>query len=238
MQDAGGRWHPVDLGPKQLLLLAGHALEHATCGLIRSGQHRVRAGSVDWRGNSGAVGSWALGARGPLTECRQLLRPGETMSASRRTANPSPASAAAAGTNRAGPASGAAAAAAAGGAGPAGAGAAPSAAGAAPGAGGNQQRPSKRARGESPPALVAKEPGQERIMITIMGWDGVRVTFRVRPNTVWGRVVDAYCARAAVDYVTIRFVFDGETCSREATVEQLGLEDGDIVDALVQETGD
>lgn len=45
VQDAVGQWHDIELGAKQLLLMAGHALEHATCGLIRAGRHRVSADS-------------------------------------------------------------------------------------------------------------------------------------------------------------------------------------------------
>ncbi|PRW33898.1 RING U-box superfamily isoform 4 [Chlorella sorokiniana] len=41
VQDAGGQWRDVELGPKQLLVMAGHALEYATCGLIRSSRHWV-----------------------------------------------------------------------------------------------------------------------------------------------------------------------------------------------------
>lgn len=43
VQSAAGLWHFVQPRSNQLLVLAGHALEYATCGLIHSSRHRVGA---------------------------------------------------------------------------------------------------------------------------------------------------------------------------------------------------
>lgn len=54
---ATGQWHSIELGPNQLLVMAGHALEYATCGLIRSSYHRV---SPRCRGRlKGTAPAWA-----------------------------------------------------------------------------------------------------------------------------------------------------------------------------------
>lgn len=85
---------------------------------------------------------------------------------------------------------------------------------------------------------MKEEPQGELLTIWVWSLDGAKVAFRVRGSTPWSQVANAWCARAAVDPVTVRFVFDTERCNPEATVAQLGLEDGDIVDAMIETTGD
>lgn len=41
VQDSGGRWQDVQLGPNEVAVLLGHTMEHATAGLLRASVHRV-----------------------------------------------------------------------------------------------------------------------------------------------------------------------------------------------------
>lgn len=175
----------------------------------------------------------------PITYQQLMAR----FDASHRTANPpaqpagaaaAAAAAAAAGAGGAAPGGRAAGAAARQGAAPV----AAAAAAAAESAAGEQQRPPKRARAQSPPVRVKEEPQDGLLTITVRSQDRVDVMCRVRPSTPWHQVANAWCARNGVDPVDVRFVFERDRCHPDDTIEQLGLEDGDVVYAMLVQFGD
>ncbi|KAG1681636.1 hypothetical protein FOA52_014145 [Chlamydomonas sp. UWO 241] len=92
----------------------------------------------------------------------------------------------------------------------------------------------------------------ETINVLVRDQTGGEVHFKVKPQTKFGKVMDAYCNKKAVDPASMRFMFDGSRIQKEhtpaqldmedgdvvdAVVEQLGMEDGDVVDAMVEQTG-
>lgn len=105
-------------------------------------------------------------------------------------------------------------------------------------AGGGQRHPAKRAHGEAPPVIVKEEPGEEAFNIVVMNQDSERLTFQVTRRMLWRRVADAYCAEAGVDFGQTRFVMDLERLEYDYTIEQLGIEEGDVVMAFQQQIGD
>lgn len=59
VRTAAGQGRGVELGSEQLLVLAGHALEYATCSLLRASQHQVRACAA-------AAAAWRMARTGRL----------------------------------------------------------------------------------------------------------------------------------------------------------------------------
>jgi len=49
--------------------------------------------------------------------------------------------------------------------------------------------------------------------------------------------MDAYCQRQAIDANSIRFLYDGQRIQAEHTPKELDMEDNDIIDAVLQQTG-
>lgn len=49
--------------------------------------------------------------------------------------------------------------------------------------------------------------------------------------------MDAYCSRQGLQSQAVRFLYDGERLKEDSTPDQLHMEDGDVVDAVAQQTG-
>ena len=49
--------------------------------------------------------------------------------------------------------------------------------------------------------------------------------------------MDAYCQREGLPADGVRFLYDGERVNRYQTPEELDMQDGDEIDALVEQTG-
>eukprot|EP00798_Chlamydomonas_sp_ICE-L_P027020 gene27020-2247_t len=87
-----------------------------------------------------------------------------------------------------------------------------------------------------------QKPKQEVISIIVRDQQGntafaSEVTFKVKPTTKFSKIIDAYCAKKAIDSSTIRFMFDGNRIQKDSTPQELEMEDSDIVDALVEQIG-
>lgn len=76
------------------------------------------------------------------------------------------------------------------------------------------------------------------ILIRLQNLSGEEVVFRVKPNTQFRKVADAYCARAGLDYDEVRFVYANRRCQSNATFEELGIQIEDVVQVLLEQRGD
>ncbi|PIA38098.1 hypothetical protein AQUCO_02800028v1 [Aquilegia coerulea] len=63
------------------------------------------------------------------------------------------------------------------------------------------------------------------------------VFFRIKRNTQLKKLMTAYCDRQSVDPNTIVFLFDGRRLKETQTPEELDMEDGDEIDAMLHQTG-
>mmetsp|Transcript_13915 Transcript_13915/g.30053 ORF Transcript_13915/g.30053 Transcript_13915/m.30053 type:complete len:98 (-) Transcript_13915:352-645(-) len=78
---------------------------------------------------------------------------------------------------------------------------------------------------------------QQTISIAVRDQAGTEVFFKVKPQTKFQKVFEAYCQKKAVDINSIRFVYDGVRISKDSSPVELGMEDGDVVDAVVEQVG-
>ncbi|KAK1442209.1 small ubiquitin-related modifier I like protein [Babesia gibsoni] len=82
------------------------------------------------------------------------------------------------------------------------------------------------------------EPQQtEHIQIKVRSPDGSEVYFKIKKKTKLEKLMSTYCNRLGQSPDAVRFLFDGERIKGENTAEDLGIEHGDIIDAMVQQTG-
>lgn len=61
--------------------------------------------------------------------------------------------------------------------------------------------------------------------------------FRIKRNTQLKKLINAYCERQSVDLASMAFLFDGRRLQAEQTPDQLEMEDGDEIDAMLHQTG-
>lgn len=81
------------------------------------------------------------------------------------------------------------------------------------------------------------QPKAEACEIVVKDSNNTELRFKIRKNTQFSKVYNAYASQKQIDQASIVFLFDGSTVGREATPESLGIEDGDVLDAQMHQTG-
>ncbi|XP_021763483.1 small ubiquitin-related modifier 1-like [Chenopodium quinoa] len=85
-----------------------------------------------------------------------------------------------------------------------------------------------------------KKPAPDQsthINLKVKGQDGNEVFFRTKRTTALKKLMGAYCDRQSVDVESIAFLFDGRRLRGEQTPDELEMEDGDEIDAMLHQTG-
>ncbi|KAL6291950.1 hypothetical protein ACE6H2_000092 [Prunus campanulata] len=67
--------------------------------------------------------------------------------------------------------------------------------------------------------------------------DGVQTFFRVKRNIKLQKLMEAFCKKRSLDPRSMQFTFDGVGLEKNKTPEELGMVDGDEIDALVHVGG-
>ncbi|PHT51862.1 hypothetical protein CQW23_06324 [Capsicum baccatum] len=67
--------------------------------------------------------------------------------------------------------------------------------------------------------------------------DGNEVFFRIKRSTKLKKLMNAYCDRKSVYFNSIACLFDGRRLRAEQTPDELEMEDGDEIDAMLHQTG-
>jgi len=78
---------------------------------------------------------------------------------------------------------------------------------------------------------------EEHISLKVVSQDGSEVFFKIKRHTHLRKLMEAYCRRQGVDMNSIRFLHDGNRISPDKTPKELEMEDNDIIDAVLQQTG-
>ncbi|KAK1375516.1 Small ubiquitin-related modifier [Heracleum sosnowskyi] len=85
-----------------------------------------------------------------------------------------------------------------------------------------------------------KKPGTDggaHINLKVKGQDGNEVFFRIKRSTQLKKLMNAYCDRQSVEMNSIAFLFDGRRLQAAQTPDELEMEDGDEIDAMLHQTG-
>ncbi|KAH6795787.1 hypothetical protein C2S51_036773 [Perilla frutescens var. frutescens] len=84
-----------------------------------------------------------------------------------------------------------------------------------------------------------KKPADSSVHINlkVKGQEGNEVFFRIKRNTQLKKLMNAYCDRQSVEFNSIAFLFDGRRLRAEQTPDELEMEDGDEIDAMLHQTG-
>jgi len=84
----------------------------------------------------------------------------------------------------------------------------------------------------------AKDEKPDTINLKVVAQDGNEMFFKLRRSTRMQKLMAAYCERQGVDRQTVRFLFDGERLRDTQTPEGLEMEDGDVIDVMMEQMGD
>jgi small ubiquitin-related modifier len=93
--------------------------------------------------------------------------------------------------------------------------------------------------GSRPPDNPSEEQTEggdgAHVNITIKDPQGEETYFKVKRSTRLRKLFQAFCKRSNTDSSTMRFFFGGERINDDQTPEELGLRDGDKIDAFVRQ---
>merc|ERR1712046_68976 len=94
--------------------------------------------------------------------------------------------------------------------------------------------------GEQKPDVANTEQGDsnpDQINIKVKGPDGAEVFFKIKRKTQMKKLMDAYCYRSGQDPKSIHFLFEGERIQPTQTPDELDMDDGDVIDAMLMQVG-
>ena len=88
---------------------------------------------------------------------------------------------------------------------------------------------------ETPKAAPAG--GADFISVKVMGQDNSEVYFKIKKHPPLRKLMDAYCTRVGANPQSMRFLYDGRRIQADQTAKDLGMEDQDTIDVMLQQTG-
>jgi len=75
------------------------------------------------------------------------------------------------------------------------------------------------------------------ITLKVVDSEGSEVTFKIKRTTPLRKLMEAYCQRHSLNINAVRFLYDGDRITPDATPDLLKMEDGDLIDIAVQQIG-
>ncbi len=97
-----------------------------------------------------------------------------------------------------------------------------------------KQEPSPPNKEVTPPPV---QESPTHVNIKVVNADGTEVFFKIKKTTPFTKMFEAFAQRTGLPLQQIRFSFDGDRITSDLTAEKLKLEEGDVIDALVEQTG-
>lgn len=73
--------------------------------------------------------------------------------------------------------------------------------------------------------------------LPLLSQNGEETQFKIKKTTKMGKVFKAYAERKGISQSTLRFLLDGERVADDQTAKMLELEDGDQIDAVLEQVG-
>ena len=81
------------------------------------------------------------------------------------------------------------------------------------------------------------KPESKHLEIKVTGQDGNEVNFKIKSTAPLKKLMETYCDRQGKSMNAIRFMFDGQRIRPEQSPADLEMENGDSIDALLEQTG-
>ena len=73
--------------------------------------------------------------------------------------------------------------------------------------------------------------------LKVVGQDGIEIYFKCKQTTPLKKLMDAFCNHLGISANSVRFLYDGNTIHGAQTPAMFGMEDGDVIDSLVEVDG-
>ena len=97
------------------------------------------------------------------------------------------------------------------------------------------QRQEEAIQKDKPEEEKSSEP--THINLKVCDQSGNEVFFKIKKTTPLRKLMTAYCGRNAISSEAVRFLYDGCRIQGDQTPESLGIDDNEIIDVVLQQTG-
>ncbi|KAL7713157.1 Ubiquitin-like domain-containing protein [Entamoeba marina] len=77
----------------------------------------------------------------------------------------------------------------------------------------------------------------EQINLKVVTQDSTEVYFKIKKHTPLKKLMDAFCNKQGLNSSNVRFLSDGVRITPEKTAQDLGLQDNDVIDAMMNQIG-
>jgi small ubiquitin-related modifier len=84
------------------------------------------------------------------------------------------------------------------------------------------------------PAVKAEAP---QVSLKVVNADGAEVYFKIKRATLMKKLMEAYCKKQGIARGSVRFLYDGNPVDENKTPDDLDMDDDDVIDAMVEQTG-
>lgn len=103
--------------------------------------------------------------------------------------------------------------------------------------GGDDANPPQPVKAETAGGAQQPPVAQQQVSLKVVNADGAEMFFKIKKGTLLKKLIDAYCKKQGITRASVRFLFDGSPIDEGKTPEDLGMEDDDVIDAMVEQTG-
>lgn len=76
---------------------------------------------------------------------------------------------------------------------------------------------------------------EDRLTIRVAAPDQSELQFKLRKTTPLKKLMAAFCTQKQLDRGAVRFMFDGKPVQENQTPDELEMEDGDVLDAMLMQ---
>jgi small ubiquitin-related modifier len=77
----------------------------------------------------------------------------------------------------------------------------------------------------------------EFLTIKVVDQNGEEVQFRIKKTTPMKKMMSVYIEKHGMDPNAVRFLYDGKRIDEKDTAQSLDMEDQDVVDAVLSQSG-
>jgi hypothetical protein len=86
-------------------------------------------------------------------------------------------------------------------------------------------------------AEEGKDGAAKQVSLKVVNADGAEVYFKIKRSTQLRKLMDAYCKKQGIAPTSVRFLYDGAPIDQLKTPDDLEMDDDDVIDAMVEQTG-
>ena len=90
---------------------------------------------------------------------------------------------------------------------------------------------------ENDKVMTKGRVGPGRIILRIVTQDGNELSHIMGNNASLQHLMQSFCNRQGIEMNSIRFLFDGQRINANESPQELDMDDGDVIDAMVEQQG-